>query len=452
VRCGWLALAGLVSSLGGDVLAGAPVAPPLRVAAGEVDEGDVMSMSSLLTAAAVDLAGGDGEAALARLARVAAVEPDNPWMLYYRGAALVLLRRPYDALAALDAAAERLAALGDPDGALRVQIAELRARARRQVFAFDLRFGLAYTTNATFTGSGGQELGFISGRSDKLFGLEVQASFAPIANDRDVLAIAVRSAQSWHFRVKEFDFQDYGALLRYAHRWDEAWESSIAYTYEFAVLERQSYLCSHAVTLGLDYHWPRNEGQVQPKRTGVYYRLEGDDFLFSTPDALGRDGLVHVFGVEQALQVQPLAGSPWTWDVRGGYAFESAHTEGTEFDRHTNAFHVHCGFPLVNPRDPDAYLLWADRELRIDFDAAWALDRYRRPSLYDSRRRHRRDWVTNLTLDIAQVLEHDPQRGDITLHAIVGWTDSDSNVRTRRGGVPFSYDQLYYGLQIAWSW
>jgi hypothetical protein len=373
-------------------------------------------------------------------------------MLYYRGAALLMLRRPYDALDSFDAATDRLAALGDPDPDLRRRIAEHRVLARRQVFNIDLDMGLAYDTNVTFTGAGGQDFGFISGRSDGVFGTRMQAGFAPVANQSDVIAVGLRTAHTWHFRVEEFDFQDYGALLRYAHRWDDHWETSATYVYDFSVLDRQSYLSQHALGFGLDYHWAYRNARMRAQRTGVFYRIAAQDFLFPTPRELDRDGIAHAVGVEQALRVQPLADVPWTWDVSAGYAFESVHTEGDEFDRHGHEFFLRCGMPLLNPADPSKYLLLPDKEARLEFDAMWELDRYRRPGLFDRNRRHRRDFITTLALRLSQLLQKDPQYGDLTVHAIVAWTDSDSNVRTRDGGAPFSYDRVFYGLQIAWSW
>jgi len=415
-------------------------------AANEVDVGGE------LAAASFDLSLGDARAALRRLERVAELEPDNPWVLYYRGAALGMLRQPYAAMEALDAADARLAALGDPDPELRERIAEERARARKQVFELRLEMGLAYDTNVTFTGTGGQDFGFISGRSDGVFGTRAQWSFAPVADDANVLAFNVRTAQAWHFKVKEFDFQNYGASLRYARRWDDHWESSITYNYDFSVLERQSYLCNHALVFGLDHHWAASGARVRGRRSGVFYRISAEDFLFPVPEVLDRDGIAHAVGLEQAVQIQPLADANWVWELSAGYMFESVHTQGREFDHYSNNFFLRCGLPLLNPADTGAYLLLPDKEMRVEFDAIWELDQYRHPSLYDDQRKHRRDLVTTCAMRISQVLQSDPRDGDITLNAIIAWTDSDSNVLTDDDGTPFSYDRMFYGLQIAWSW
>lgn len=410
------------------------------------------SVAADLAEAAAALAREDAPAALRHLDRVAISEPLNPWMLYYRGAALLLLRKPYDAMSAFDAADDRLLELGDPDPALRDRIAEHRRLARRQVFALDLELGLAYSTNVTFTGAGAQEVGLISGRSDGSVGALARWSFAPVATDADLLAVSIQTAQMRQFKVEEFDYQDYGLSLGYAHRWSEDWESSIAYVYDFSVLERDSYLSNHALILGLDRHWTRRDTWLRSRRTGVFYRLEGRDFLLPTGPEFDRDGVAHAVGIEHAVQLQPSAHVPWICDLSAGYVFESVHTEGREFDRQGHDFFLRCGAPLLNPADPSQYLLIPDQEARLEFDALWELDRYRHGSLFDRERRHRRDLLTTLSLRFSQLLRRDVRYGDITLRAIISWSDSDSNVRTRDAGTPFSYDRMFYGLQIAWSW
>ena len=41
-------------------------------------------------------------------------------------------------------------------------------------------------------------------------------------------------------------------------------------------------------------------------------------------------------------------------------------------------------------------------------------------------------------------------RGDLILHFIVSWTDSDSNVRASDRSSPFNYDKIVAGIQFEW--
>ena len=48
--------------------------------------------------------------------------------------------------------------------------------------------------------------------------------------------------------------------------------------------------------------------------------------------------------------------------------------------------------------------------------------------------------------------------GDLTLRAIIHWTDADSNVRiedpqwSHIQSAPFTYDKIVYGIQLHWQW
>jgi tetratricopeptide (TPR) repeat protein len=81
-----------------------------------------MDVAGTLEKAAFELRDGRAAEALALLRRVESVEPGNPWLWYYQGAAQHALGDWYAALSAYDRASDLLAQYGDPDPELRESI------------------------------------------------------------------------------------------------------------------------------------------------------------------------------------------------------------------------------------------------------------------------------------------------------------------------------------------
>ena len=409
-------------------------------------------VAALLESAAAALLEHRPHDALPPLNRVEAIEPDNPWLWQLRGSAHRAIGNPYEALACYDTATEKLAASGSGDDALASRIRRDRAAARRDVFGVSLRLGAAYDSNVTFLGDVGSTLDVISGREDGRVSLGFSVDFAPIADETHTLAFGVRTEQSWHFLVDTFDFQDYGGYLRYARRLAPRWQAELRYDYDFTLLGRGEFLSNHALTPSLTYDWPASVAPLRLTDTRAYFRASWQDFRIDTDRASDRDGTTRALGIEQRLSIGPFRDSTWSAQWRIGYFFETTHTAGTQFDRRTHALYAGVSAPLRNPRSPNKYLIFPDKELRLALDVAWQRDDYRGRSLVDRNGSRRRDIGLSGGATLSQLLMSDPDGGEVVVHLFVHFFDVNSNVATREGATPFSYEKVVAGLQIQWSW
>lgn len=414
------------------------------------DEGE--SVRDALDRAAFLLNVGNAHDAIDALKMVERHEPNNPWLWFYRGSADLQQDEPYRAMEHLDRATEILVELGDPDPALMRRIRHVRAAARRQVFSLSLTTGLAFDTNVTFLSGGASTLGLIAGEQDGKFASQFQVNFSPIADSQQKLTIGVRTGQTWHFSIESFDYQDYGGYVRYARRLTESVTLSVQYDYDFTYLGNQPFLSNHALRTALSYAWSSDNTRFRPIDTQVYYLFEHRDFRFDVTPAFDQDGFLHAVGIQQRFEFRPLADSSWTWNLRSGYEFGRIATDGTQFDRRTHAFFLGLSMPLLNPIKPHEYLILPDKPLSFDFDVSWLIADHINESLDDADHDRRSDLVTSYGFVLSQVLMDDPEDGELVLHAIVHWTDADSNVETSRRISPFTYDKVVYGIQLAWSW
>ncbi len=428
------------------------VAPQLAWCAptsGDIEGGPVQTA---LESAAAQIEQGKARTALKTLQPVERLEPDNPWLAFYRGLARLQLGDAYTAMEQFDRALDRLAELGDPEPDLAEAARRYRLVARRQVLTASYRAGFAYDTNVSYLG-GNVAIGpaLISGQSDKAFVSRFGLSYTPVATERDTLAVGARLDHTWYRKLDEYDYQDYGASVRYARRLDEHWELSLRYDYDLAFLGNEPFLSNHAITPAVEYHW-RTSAPIAPDTTSVYYQFTGQDYKYDTSRLFQRDGWANAVGVMQTFALRLLPGAARDIEASCGYRYETFITRGTEFD--LNARYLHAGVlvPLVNPRSPRDYLILPDKELLLRFNGAWELDGYRNASLFDRDGRNRRDLLRNYTITVSQRILHHPRYGDLTLHAIVEWTDADSNVQMRDGAYPFTYNKTLYGLQVEWSW
>ncbi len=413
---------------------------------------DEVSVRDALERTAVLLQNGQARQALDALAPIESVEPDNPWMWFYRGSAYAQLRQPYRAMESYDHALDVLAEMSDPDPELAATLRSHRKQARRQVFGFSLKTGLAYDTNVTFLSGGASTLGLIAGQADSLFETGTRVDYAPIADEKETLAFGARLGHSWHFSVERFNFQDYGGYVRYARTLDDRWEAALQYDYDMTFLGNDPFLSNHAVSPSLTHHWPGGAGPFRLDRTTLYYLFEGRDFLFPTDAMLDQDGVVNAVGLQQSFKIRPLPAVPWVCDASLGYRLGSVATEGSEFDRLAHHWYAGLECPLLNPAKPEEYLIIPRRELRFRFGAHWQMDLYRNSSLFDYDRDHRSDLLTTLTFGLSQKLIEDDRWGDLILHGLIDCTNANSNVTQRDGVSPFTYNRVVYGLQIEWAW
>lgn len=434
--------------------AATPPTPPPEAAAHTGD-----SVQADLDAAGSHLHNQHPRAALEALARVARVEPDNPWLAFYRGLAQLQRGNAYLAMEQFDLARDRLAVLGDPDPQLAATIRTYRRQARRLALRVDYRAGLAYDTNVSYLGDVGADFDLVTGQSDTRFASGFYLHYAPVVTEDEALVAAVRLDHTWHCKVHDFNFQDYGVSLRYARRILDPVELSLTYEYDMTLLGNDAFLSNHALTAGLGLLWDRGDTAGDkagkwfwPQRTDVTYGFVGRDFLFDTSPAFDRDGHIHAVGVAQRFAFRPWPETIHTGELTLGYRYEASVTEGSEYDRDSHYFYVQLGVPILNPWAPNQYLLIADKELRFDFGVNWQLDDYNKASLVDQYRRQRFDQLNTYYWALSQKLIDDPDYGQLTVLGLINWTAAQSNLRTADELAPFNYDKVVYGVQLEWSW
>ncbi|MBI4718488.1 MAG: hypothetical protein HY763_11825 [Planctomycetes bacterium] len=408
------------------------------------------SVRAALESAAVHLSQGNPTAALSELATVERLEPENPWLWYYRGSARIALHRPREAVAALDRAERILRNLGDPDPALRRRVREVRALARRQVMAFTLSAGVGYDSNVAYLGSA-PTLGSISGRGDGDFRSGFATDVLLLADDRRRMSAGLRVDGAWQFEVESFDEHNFGGNLCLEYALAERWTATLRYDYEFTRLGHNSFLSQHALTTGLSYAWRARDALWQPSDSRWYYRVLTADYLYSTPPVFDQDATAHAVGFEQEFLLRPVRAWPWTWSLRAGYEVENVEAQGPEFDRLAHAVRLGMALPLIRPGQPERYLLLPDKELTLSGDVEWRVEDYRNYSRIDRTRDRRYDDVTTVTLVLSQTLIDDAQRGRLVLHAVGAYSSADSTVEVRGNRSPFTYEKYVFGVQIQWS-
>lgn len=418
------------------------------------DDTPAPSVETSLQRAAELLAEGKPDAALQTLTNVERTEPKNPWLWFLRGRAHHKLGEPYLAMESFDRALDELASSTAPDEALSDQIRAERRAARREVHSLSLRAGFAYDSNVTYTGGG---VSLVSGQRDYKAFTGVSWDFAPVATRDEAVVVGLRLADSWYTDIDEFDDQEYGGYARYVRNLPDDWRFEIQYDYDLSLLGRDGFLSDHSFTPRFVYRWPAPtipaprdseasaspSSRATPLETSFDYRVEFQDFLYSTRREFDRDSVTSSFGLEQSARVRPFTDVNWYWDVSAGYHFTLVPTEGSEFDRVTHDF----SFELVLPING---LLVARHPASLRLSAEWELDDYANGSLYDIQRRERRDLLTTLGLIFSQTLVDNGKDGEVVLHAIFQWTDADSNIRDQERGQPFTYEKTVAGVQLEW--
>jgi hypothetical protein len=405
--------------------------------------------------AARALAEGKPRVALDAMDHAETVEPDNPWVHYYRAAAKFQIGDHYGAMTSGERAATILKELGDPDPELAELVRQVRGRSRREVASLSLQTGLAFDSNVTFLQAGAAGLGLIAGREDGLFASSETILFAPIADEKQRLEVAARVANSWHFAVEQFDFGDYGGGVRYVRRLADNWEADIRYNFDLYYLGNDPFVSIHAVSPSLSYLWRKPPVQgIRPDKSSVYYQFEARDYRYPTTTNFDRDGPAHHVGLTHDMLIRPLADYPWDVKLSAGYRYEADFTRGSEFDARYHNFLLGLEVPLVRPwiKDRLEYLLIANQELKFTYGATWQIGDYREVSLTDRDHDKRSDYIVTHTFALSQTVFDDPDYGRMVLHALINWSDANSNVTTPQKVSPFTYDRVVYGLQLEWTW
>ncbi len=434
----------LLKPLAAVVATGLLLSHPVRLLHGQPAEpSEPPEVQLLLDRAGLFLQEGRVPEVLRILESVETAEPDNPWLWYYRGKAYAMIGEPYRAMEAFDQALSGLLALEPSDPELVEKIRWERRAARRQVFNLSLQAGLAYDTNVTYEGTGVSE-DFISGREDGRFATRVQLDFAPHVTATDAWVFGVRLEDSWHFAVEEFNFQDYGAYARYSRKLSDRWTVDLQYDYDITYLGNEPFLSNHMLGPTFTLQWPVTGKSFTLHRTFFDYRIEARDYLYDTRPAFDRDGFVNAAGVTQSFRFRPVRDRSWVWDAQAGYRVESVATQGSEFDRVGQSISGGLRMPLGDA-------LIRDLECTVQVLGGVQFDHYRNDSLIDYRPGAKRDdIITSAGAVISQELLRSLKHGDVILHGIVHWMDSDSDVRDRSRASPYTYDKLVVGLQLEW--
>jgi hypothetical protein len=405
--------------------------------------------------AARSLSEGKPRVALDAMARAEAIEPENPWVHYYRAAAKYQLGDHYGAMSSGERAATILKELGDPDPELAELVRQVRGRSRREVASLSLQTGLAFDSNVTFLQAGAAGLGTIAGREDGLFGSSESFMVAPIADEHQRLEAFGHVANTWHFAVEQFDVGVYGGGLRYARRLGDNWEADIRYNYDQYWLGNDPFVEIHSVSPSLSYLWRCDPVQgVRPDKSTLYYQFEVRDYRFPTTPRFDRDGMAHHVGFTQDMLIRPMAELPWDVKLSAGYRYEADFTKGAEFDVRYHNFLLGLEVPLVRPwcKDRLEYLLIPNQELKFTYGAAWQIGDYREVSVTDRDHDKRSDYIVTHTFALSQTIFDDPDYGRMVLHALINWSDANSNITTPQNISPFTYDRTVYGVQLEWTW
>ncbi len=403
------------------------------------------TVRTALERAATQIADRQFAAALQTLKPVDPLEPDNPWLHFYRGAAHQGLQNWYPAMESYDNAMDLLLSYGDPEPELFKTIQQYRTQARRNVFSMSLSTGIAWDSNVSYVGDAGSQADLISGQGDAVINTRFNIAYAPIANETETLVLAARTFNTWHTDLDQFDQQNYGFTANYVRKIDDHWSWSLRYDYDVVYLGLQPFVSSHAITPSLFHRWEPTDAPFQPTTTNFYYRFEAHDYLFRTPSEFDRDGYDNGVGLSQGFVWQPNRDNPWAMTIDTGYEFEFVATEGSEFDQMRHNFFLSVGLPLTNPLLPDKDLLWT-------INANCEIGDYREASLIDRDGDERYDVITTLESVFSQRLISHPTRGDLTMHAIVGWSHAASNVTREDRSSPFSYEKWISGVQFEWNW
>lgn len=404
-----------------------------------------LTVQRALEKAATQIADRQHADALKTLATIEKIEPDNPWLHFYKGAAHQGLQNWYPAMESYDTATDLLLSYGDPEPKLYETIKLYRSQARRNVFSLSLTTGIAWDSNVSYVGDSGSQANLISGQGDAVFSNRFNLAYAPIADETQSLTLVARTYNTWHADVDAFDEQNYGLTANYARKLNPNWSAAIRYDYDIVYLGRQPFVSTNSLSPSLRYIWNPTDATFQPTTTDLFYRIEAHDFLFRTSPEFDRDGFENTIGFSQSFRWQPNPENPWTMSIDTGYAFEFVATEGREFDQYRHNIFLAAGFPLTNPLLPE-------NDLFMRINANVEVGDYREASLLDRDGDERYDVISTVETVFSQELFTDPEKGRLTMHAIVGYSTAASNITRRDRSSPFTYEKWISGVQFEWNW
>ncbi len=395
------------------------------------------------------------EEALTKLDSVPLTQTTQPFLSYFRGVAYLELGQPRKALRYFEEGLEALAAMTriqDPSvvpsdwDELRRLLADAHEQALHELsnFGLSLRMGLAYDSNVTFRGGGPTGV-LIAGRGDGLFATELAMGYALINDADQKLAWMIRASDSWHFSIGEFNYQDYATSLLYTRKLNSSWELDLWGVCDLSYLDNQPLQATQSIAPGIRYRWPvPDEVRVlAAEETFLEYRLGWVEYLASTSPELDRDGLANSIRLEQSLLLDPLQKGDWRCRLTAGYRWGSVSTEGAEYDRQFHLFDLRLAVPIQNPMLPH-------KEARLELLGGGLINDYRNRSQFDRYGGDRSELIMTAGLVFSQQVLEDAERGELWLHGLVFWNNSDSNVDTREGLDPFRYEKVLVGIQIEW--
>jgi hypothetical protein len=295
--------------------------------------------------------------------------------------------------------------------------------------------------------------------------------------DKWTLGLRGRISQLMHVDVDEFDEQTYGgsAAIQYELTPDTEDHgpafAQLQYDYEYTLLGRDGFLTIHTLSPRLRWY-----GVDRSSESSLYFRYEDRDYSEPLFDKrFNRDGNYFTFGFFHTFRLTNMTpvfeswGVP-AWGLPGDNAFGQDNpdypdryltpfvgleyawdaTRGSEFDRKALTLTLGAVAPLP-------WGLQFDTTMNFTYE-----DYYHRGSITDFHRRARRDFVQRYEVGLSRSfvmregappnrynVEIDHTVMTIRLHST--WTTDDSNVVNRLGQAIFSYDRVFYGLTVGFS-
>ncbi len=295
----------------------------------------------------------------------------------------------------------------------------------RRPWELSLQMGLDYDTNVTLRGDHVQRLSGENTGVDWRFGLSSAFTYRLIDNDDFVLGVGANTFNSWHGEIEDFDVQDYGANAYLAHTPAEAdWLTlSVRYDWDFALVDRRSFLARHRLTPQVDIRESEWAGGT------LFYQFDCRNYYHQPDDwRLDRDGITHAFGVVQRFKLAEIYNRPLTLAL--SYRFEDVGTDGTEFATDNHIFALEAGMPLPG-------------DFTFDFLSEFEIQNYRHRSLFDLDRSKRRDFIHTFVFALTKRFsEH------LSARFLMSLTNDDSSIRDDSGQEFFSHDRIVYGVNV----
>ena len=256
-------------------------------------------------------------------------------------------------------------------------------------------------------------LGGLGNHRDSRYLFATFGEYRLVQRDRLVVGLIGSTYDSWQFRLRQFNVQDYmgGGYANTAL--GERFILGNRFEFHETLLAQQQFLRDYRLTPNLTYR----EGKVG--HFTAFYEFESIDVnKFALTPAQVRSGSINAVGFTQAFYLMEGAGRLFL-----GYRFEGANTRGSDFDRHTNQVNARIEIPLP-------------RKLVANLDVREFFDDYLNPNSLDFYGRPRYDRRTEIRVGLQKFF-----RPHLSSRLEYNFTTNHSSVRNLFGSGFYSYDR-----------